>query len=345
MAEQVDFDKPDPRVVAELVKMYEQSAARLRQMITAPQGRTASSQKWNATRAAVQLKQVEAEIARLKRQIAGWTGSAIDDALARGRAIADRQLQGIPANDRQIAESFSKVDRRAVEALAKDTASDLLGAADSMQRQAKDALRRMAATGVTNAQVNQILAGGVIEGKPRETIRALRTALDKVHGSRLTVIDKNGDPIEFDSGYYARMVALTKTREATVKARHQRLAERGVDLVIVVGRISGNFCSAYLDKVFSLSGQSDKYPPLSALPGGGPPFHPQCSKSTAPFVEALATDAELEAGEPDPDTDKLLNVADRSTLQQRFQALNLRKVVTERAKTVQPVAGRKGENN
>lgn len=81
--------------------------------------------------------------------------------------------------------------------------------------------------------------------------------------------------------------------------------------------------------------------PLSNRQMGGPPFHPQCSKTTAPFVEALASGEELAAGEPDPDTDRLLNVRDRSTLQQRFQSMNMGKIVRERSKTVQPVASSK----
>ena len=54
-------------------------------------------------------------------------------------------------------------------------------------------------------------------------------------------------------------------------ARHERLGELGLDLVAFVGRVSDNFCSAFLGQVFSLSGTSNKYPAYASLPGGGPP--------------------------------------------------------------------------
>jgi hypothetical protein len=147
----------------------------------------------------------------------------------------------------------------------------------------------------------------------------------------------------FDVGYYARMVATTKTREATTKARHARLAQQGIDLVVVQGRVSVNFCTAYLNKVFSISGKHPRYPALSSLPGGGPPFHPNCTKSTSPFIEELADPEEIEAGQPDPDLEPLLNVRDRSELQRRFQATQGRQLAEARRRRAQgrPDAGRR----
>jgi hypothetical protein len=318
-----DPDKPDPRLVAELVARYEASAARLRDRITDPPGKTDRARVWNQARASQVLAQVDAEIADLRGMAADWTGTALEESMQRGIAAADRQAEeaGVRDEGSPLRGSFSIVDRGAVEVLARDTVSDLVKAADSMKAHAGHVLRRMAATGVSNAEVNTILTGGVIEGRPRDTIRELRELLVKVHGKQVTITDKNGDPITFDAGYYARLVAVTKTREATSKARHARLADRGMDLVVVVGRVSDNFCTAYLDKVFSISGSHPKYPPLASLPGGGPPFHVQCSKSTAPFIEDLADPEEIEVGEPDPDTALLLNVRDTSELQRRFKSL------------------------
>ena len=318
-----DFDQPDPRLVRELVARYSEAAARVRDRVLNPPGKTASARKWNQARVTQILAQVDTEVARLKGQATEWTGTALEQSMRKGTETADRQAKeaGIINEGSPLEGSFSVVDRGAVEVLARDTVSDLISAADSMRSQASNALRRMAATGVSNAQVNSIITAGVIEGRPANTIRELREALKKVHGKKVTITDKNGQPMTFDAGYYAQMVAVTKTREATSKARHARLSDRGIDLVKVVGRISVNFCTGYLDKVFSISGSHPKYPPLASLPGGGPPFHVQCSKSTAPFIVGLADPEDIEAGEPDPDTDKLLNVQDRSELQRRFNAM------------------------
>jgi hypothetical protein len=103
----------------------------------------------------------------------------------------------------------------------------------------------------------------------------------------------------------------------------------GLDLVRIVGRISDNFCTAWLGQVFSLSGRHPTYPALAALPGGGPPFHPNCSKSSAPFIEDLAdaTDERVAAG--DPDARKLIGMS-AAEAQKAYRALQLRQQATAR---------------
>ncbi|MEI8194998.1 MAG: phage minor capsid protein, partial [Phycisphaerae bacterium] len=236
--------------------------------------------------------------------------------------------------------SFTMVDRKAVEVLARDTVGDLVKAAESLARTAATALRHMAATGVTKQEVNQILAGrAIIEGKPDLAIKELKALLEKVHGETVTIIDKNGDPIEFDTGTYARMVANTKTREAVCQARHERLSEKGIDLVQIVGRVSKNFCTAYLGKVYSLSGTDPKYPPLSSLPGGRgpfppPPFHPNCSKSTAPFIAGLASKAALKVAAQTSGDENFLNENNQSKLQKTFINSNQMQIAAQRQKNL-----------
>lgn len=346
----IDPDKPDARVVAELVARYQATAQKLRNQIIRPVGSSDDARAWNQARASQILAQVDREIAALKQQAAKWTGSALSGAVKRGAAVADKQARqagitpdspAVKGKGSPLRGSFAVVDRKAVELLAKDTVRDLYKAADSMQRHAGTTLRRMAATGVTNAQVNAILTGGIIEGKPVEAIRELREALKVVHGDKVLIKDKNGQDMAFEVGRYAKMVAVTKSRETTVKARHAKLQEKGIDLVVITGKQSNNFCTAYMDKVFSISGDHPKYPPLTSLPGGGPPFHPNCSKGTAPFIEELADPEEITAGQPDADTQAFLGTNNRNELQKRFESLQMRQVVRERTATLRTDAGPK----
>jgi len=303
----IDPDNPNRSLVAEIVRVYEDAAQKLRDLVLNPPGKTASAQMYNQASAASRLAQVQAEIDRLKKQVSPWTSKALQTAVEKGLKVAKEQLSkidvvptpssavppGPPISGSASIErsAFNLVPRRAIEILARDTVGDLFKAADSMQRQAAIALRHMAATGVSRQEVNRILAGAMIEGKPAVAVRQLRTALEKVHGKKITITDKNGDPMEFDSGYYARMVAGTKMRAATVTARHAGLADAGIDLVKIIGRMSKNPCTRLLGHIFSLSGESKKYPAFSTVSLGQMPyrlFHPNCSKSTAPYVESLA---------------------------------------------------------
>jgi hypothetical protein len=68
------------------------------------------------------------------------------------------------------------------------------------------------------------------------------------------------------------------------------------DLILVVGKISGDECDFYVNKVFSISGRSSEYPSCVEMPGGGPPFHPHCTHTIAPFIPRFASPRELERG-------------------------------------------------
>jgi hypothetical protein len=317
--------------VAELVRSFREAQAKLKEIVLHPPGGTEKAQQFNAARAATQLAQIERILAGLKQDAATWTGEAIPQAFHDGIKRADTQARevGIVPDDSALKGSFALIDRGTIDVFARDTYHDLAKAADSMGDRTKRLLRATRQVGLSEIDINRILAGGVIAGKPIDTIHALRDELKKIHGDEVKVIDKNGNPINFEVGYYASMVARTKTRQATVVSRHERLGKLGLDLVAIIGRPSKNFCTAYLGQVYSLSGTSSKYPAYSSLPSGGPPFHPNCTKSTRPFVEDLASEKQLANAEGDDDQEKMLGI-DATTAQRRFKDLQIYQQVKER---------------
>lgn len=92
---------------------------------------------------------------------------------------------------------------------------------------------------------------------------------------------------------YASLLVRTRTREATVAARHERLLVSGIGLVQITGRVSSNFCTAFIGLVLSLGDErvidGVRYPAIASLPGGGPPFHPNCTKGTAAYIPDLVS--------------------------------------------------------
>jgi hypothetical protein len=326
-----------------LVGYFADAQDRMRAMVLNPTGRTEGAREFRVARAAAQGTQVDAILRRLKQQTAGWIGS--------DRAFSQAVRDGIARGERQAAEAgvrveeslvgrFDLVDERTASVFARDAAADLYGAADSMGDRGKRLLRATAQQGLSEADINKILAGGVIAGQPAEAIRALRDELRAVHGGTVRIATKTGGTMEFDVRKYAAMVARTKTRQAVQVARHERLESLGLDLVAIIGRQSPSFCTAFLGQVFSLGGKHPKYPAFSSLPGGGPPFHPNCSKSTRPFVEALAGDRQKADAEILPDAGKLLGM-DATKAQRAYKDLQLQAQVKERyADTEQKLFGR-----
>ena len=312
---------PEP-VVEELATLYRSAQKRMAAMILHPPGGTENSQRYAQARAAGQAVQIDELLKRLGRTSDQWVAKNLPGVIRRSTKLADQQAKEAGVRRRTDATQgrFDLIERRTAEVFARQIASDLGKARIAMGQRGKNLLRDTALvrgwvdleTGelrdqaLGEADIRRILAGGAIEGAPRETIRKLRDELKAIAGDRIGIIDRNGGVIEFDVGYYAKMVATTQTRQASVLARHQRLRDLGVDLVMVIGSSSENFCTEFVGKVFSISGNHPKYPPLADLPWGGPPFHPNCSKTTRPFIEDLADPEDLERAVPDQGSRSML---------------------------------------
>jgi hypothetical protein len=240
------------RIAAELGGYFSDAAKRLKRIVLKPPGGNENSQAYRAAIAAQQIQQIDRIALGLKIKASGWVGRNIPAAMSAGVKLAHEQAieAKVKTKDELPEGSFSLIDVGTVRKFAADTLADLHRAADSMADRGKSVLRQTQQQGLSEKEINKILAGGVIEGRPRDTYRALEKELKALHGETVEV---NG--INFDTRYYAELVARTKTRQATVAARHERLEDLGLDLVMIIGRQSGNFCSAFLGQVFSLSGK------------------------------------------------------------------------------------------
>jgi hypothetical protein len=327
MAEAPLAGVPNDRIGV-LTQIYSDAQHRIRQIVLNPKGRTEGSRDYRQMRAAQQIRQIDGILDSLGSARETWAGSNAPAAYERGLQYATTEAADLGVNvaGSPVKASFSEIDRSSIDVLATDIATDLANADASIGQRAKLIVTRTAQQAIGEAQLNRILAGGIIDGTPVDTIRQLREALKAVAGETISIPTRTGGTMEFETAHYARLVAITKTREAMERGRHNRLSGLGIDLVKVVGTFSGNFCTAYLGKVFSISGSHPTFPALDKLPRGGPPFHPFCGKSTAAFVEDLATQKELAEARGLADADKLLGV-NAAEAQRRFKSLGLQQQV------------------
>lgn len=318
---------PD-RQTAELVKLLKTASKEVRKIVLDPAG-TVGGKEFKRGRYAQISDQIDRELLLLKAKVRPWAKGAASKAVGEGRVTANRQAKEAGIAGEQLSGSFNLIDVGTVNVFARQIVRDLDKAADSLGDNGKRWIRETQQAELSQVEISRILANGVITGQPVQTIKRLKDALEAVHGERVSFNDKNGNEISFEVGYYAELVARTQTRMATVAARHERLEELGIDLVAIVGKVSDNFCTAFLGQVFSLSGKSDKYPAYDSLPGGGPPFHPNCSKSTRPFVEELATEKQLDHAEILDDSEQLLGM-NQAEAQKAFKDLQIRQQVSDR---------------
>jgi hypothetical protein len=148
-------------------------------------------------------------------------------------------------------------------------------------------LRASQQTNITEYQLNRSVEEGFSEKKSVYGIsrkiqnQLLSDALDKKY---ITVIDKNGDTINYNVKAYADLVARTKYMQSQVDGTINLAVSYGSDLVQVSDHnTTCSICAEYEGKIFSISGNDKRFPPLNI----GFPLHPNCMHSlTVYFVDA-----------------------------------------------------------
>lgn len=296
---------PSPAQLDILTRIYGSAARDLAGLL----GSTA----FQRGKASVLLAQVEQISARLGRRSDQWVSGQVADHVEAGARAVDRDLDraGVDLADGSLslAGDFLRVNTGAVNALTTQMARDLAGANQQLADSGRRIIRRTSQMVLSDPQVSEVIAKGLVSGGSVANIaKALRTRLGEggrelLDSGRMTEAQL-AEVADFAGGYiqagakrmsirrYAWMVADTQLREAVTYATVQRLTEAGeqfedpdlFDLVQVMGR-SGEcpVCDELVGNVFSISGRSADYPPLSDV-GGGPPFHPRCTHNLAPYM-------------------------------------------------------------
>lgn len=275
------------------------------------------------------LSQVNEISRRIGTATDAWVAVNVPDAIDRGRVASDLDLSRlrVPLADSSISAGadFLRINERAVDAFAVQIARDLAGATADARDKTRRIISATSQRVLSDPQLSELIGRGLISGGNLNAIsRGLRARLTDAGRQALDEGSLDAGLLEqmadLEAGYitagqrrmklteYCGLVASYQLREAAVHAGKQRLTEAGqalgdpdlFDLVTIVGPISGDWCDFYVGKIFSVSGRSDQWPALDDTPGGGPPYHPNCTHTIAPFVPDLADGREIERGRINP---------------------------------------------
>lgn len=211
-------------------------------------------------------------------EIKDWIVTAIVDSYAEGANVAYADLQklgvDIATGDisvtnwtadkiRQLA--LFSVQKDAVNALISDTYLDFGNGMNGLVKGAEhvlnDALKRQ-----TRAQ---IIAGQITGTSIRDISKEIRTAFESQGFTVL--IDRGGH--SWSLKRYSDMLARTHIMKSANEGIIARMVAAGIDIV-QVSTHSGAcpICTPYEGKIYSLSGDSEKYPKMDREP----PYHPSC---------------------------------------------------------------------
>ena len=243
------------------------------------------------------LRDIQEIVRQLDEYTYDWLVANVPLAYEAGSETAIQKLAqyGLP----NISASFGEVHQEAVRAIVADTFQSVAGATKMMEEtlirtlrdSSKGILQRGLVTGETRKRLTKELmldlaAKGFtyFEDEKGRYIK-LKDYIDFIaEDSWVGFVDAAGR--KWDLLNYTEMLTRTKTAEAVSRGTENRLIENGLDLVyIVTSPACNDWCLFYAGKVFSISGTSKKYPPLSEAPNGGTPFHPRCRCREAPFIE------------------------------------------------------------
>jgi hypothetical protein len=237
------------------------------------------------------LREVETIIASLDRSAYKWAKDSMPASYDRGIDLAAERLKAMKIT--RFVSYDAQIHTSSIGILVDDVAKELLIANDSMRKFFNRFIRMTQQTVLQDAQISRMIAEGLVEGQPRRTISdAMLKEFRKQMGDEQFIVI-NGRNYRPDS--YAKLVARTRTREATTEGTINTSLRYNVDLVqIDVHSHACEFCQQHSGRVFSISGTDDDFPSLSEI--GQPPYHPNCKCVLFPVTrEALIDRGNLDA--------------------------------------------------
>jgi hypothetical protein len=315
---------PLPKYITDLMKVYTDSKQRLIDTVskgTARGNAIGYQQKL--------IRQIDAEIAKLNKFSIDWANDTLPKEYRKGAEAAIKGIRDLGSSIPEFAE-FSKLHTRAIEAIIQNASDDLINANNFVGRSVKDIIR---------TETNQAIAQKLSTGETvKQAQKGIQNAL--VDAGYKFVPTKSGRRLNLES--YAETVARSTTREATNIGTLNQLTSSGKDLVKMSNHSSScGVCAPLEGRVYSISGTSKDYPPLSkAYSGVHANIHPNCRHVIMPYIPMLADDPEGDkefSNRPfDTDPRSQTEIDNYNNQQKEKSELNRDKRQWERYKTVMP---------
>lgn len=197
------------------------------------------------------------------------------------------------STDNRLLQKMTLLDRpftdpKVIDSLLLDTLGYLRYALDGAEEKTTKILKLTQQTLLDDEIINQKIASGLIE---KNTWEAAKTNLQNEFEKALKssgisdgkFIEINGRNYHIDS--YSETLARTRIREAQTAGVQRYAEESGQDLVRVSDHSTlTEECEKFEGKIFSISGNSAKYPKLEKWT----PFHPNCLHVITVYIDVVS---------------------------------------------------------
>jgi hypothetical protein len=251
----------------QLIRLYKEASVRIQKQLAS--ATLTSFQSFNLTQ---QLSQINAIITALDIEAKNLSSRLVGPSYRLGLKLSSDSLTkaGMDVVGSVTANMGNLIATEAVAAIADQVALDLISANATMANQARRFLRATQQSLISEKDISDAIARGVIEGETRKQVsdRLLAQLKKELKGGPKVII--NGR--KYDPEYYAELVARTRTREAVT----QGAIRFGMDNDVYLYQVSVHsgacpICIPYQGKIYAVV-EGTGFPLLEERP----PFHPRC---------------------------------------------------------------------
>lgn len=216
------------------------------------------------------LKQVQQELLRLKIFNTQWSTDITKQLYMQAY---EEQLKLLNINTNTL----TKLHKEAIELVASNMINNLNNALDFVGRRIEDEIRD---TGLSST-ADKFATGYTIKQQQKKLAQEL------LDNNITSIKDKLGRNINIVS--YASMVARSVVAETQNTCIKNLAKEHDKDLVKMTQHATScKICQPYEGKIYSISGENNKYPALESVPGfsaGYNNVHPNCRHRIFVYVE------------------------------------------------------------
>ena len=270
--------------ISSLVKAYQSAGDEIKATLT-----QAALTEAGQARAQSHLQQIDAIITALNAEAVDSAHSLTAFGFGQGK---DLSVEALRRHGITLPREFGTgINTSAVQSVADQMAQDLLEANGTLGANARRILRKTKQNVLSEADINDKVSQGLMEGSTRnQMVSRLRDAFVKeLDGAALIEVGDGEKLRHYEPGYYAKMVAHTRHREAVTEGIMNTAHEADVTLFRwSIHEGACPLCQQYQGKVYSSGGES-KFPPLTEKP----PLHPFCEHVLTAFVEDYYDAGEL----------------------------------------------------
>ena len=250
----------------QLMTLYEDAEQRLIQIITRKTVKGQVTDFYSSL-----LKQVQQELLLVQLASVRLSKDIVKDLYQEAYEKAKNALQ------MDISDSFASIHTDAITILTDNLVNNFADVNNMVGRQIEDTLREI---GLTKAST-KFASGQTIKELQKELKAKL---LDEGIGG---ILAKNGRVIPYKA--YANLLARSIVAETQNTSVLNVAKEHEHDLVKMSDhKTACEVCQKYEGKIYSISGDSDKYPYLKNIPGfnkGYNNVHPNCKHRLVPFIQ------------------------------------------------------------